>query len=143
VVGGDQGTGRVWGAAYFLPRSLTGQPDNCNRKTRLFEQTAYHMRIGGPMRLKALLLFPCLAVAAQAQTECAGRLASPVLTVPLPAPPFGVAVSKEAQRVADAVGQRRSNVWSGALAHGCEVWESGTRPPTARSRFPYRTFRKR
>ena len=47
------------------------------------------------MRIKALFVAALLAAAAHAQTACNDRLASPVLTVPLPSPPFGVAVSAD------------------------------------------------
>ncbi|MBZ5624100.1 MAG: hypothetical protein LAQ69_36185 [Acidobacteriia bacterium] len=47
------------------------------------------------MRIQALFVMALLATAAHAQTGCNDRLASPVLTVPLPAPPFGVAVSTD------------------------------------------------
>ena len=47
------------------------------------------------MRIKALFVAALLAAAAHAQTACNDRLASPVLTVPLPSPPFGVVVSTD------------------------------------------------
>jgi DNA-binding beta-propeller fold protein YncE len=45
------------------------------------------------VRIQALIVMASLATAAHAQTGCNDRLASPVLTVPLPSSPFGVAVS--------------------------------------------------
>lgn len=45
------------------------------------------------MRVPALLVLAWLVPAAHTQTGCNDRLASPVLTVPLPSAPFGVAAS--------------------------------------------------
>lgn len=47
------------------------------------------------MRIQTLFVMALFATAAHAQTGCNDRLASPVLTVPLPSPPFGVAVSSD------------------------------------------------
>jgi len=51
------------------------------------------------MKFAALFVMALSALAAQAQTQCNDRLASPVVTIPLPGPPFAVAVSGDGCRV--------------------------------------------